>query len=114
MHRSPDPASDAPRGAVRLHTHRGSVALSPFRRDKLLADMRARVPGLADPRKPKLLPIQGQPPDLSRLPPGCAFQPRCQYAVERCLREAPPLESVAAAHVSACWVASDLGQKVSA
>jgi oligopeptide/dipeptide ABC transporter ATP-binding protein len=72
------------------------------------------VPRLDEPRKAKLLPIQGQPPDLSRLPPGCAFQPRCQYAVERCLREAPPLETVAAAHVSACWVASDLGQKVSA
>jgi hypothetical protein len=35
--------------------------------------------------------------------------------VERCLREAPPLESVAPDHVSACWVASELGQqKVSA
>ena len=72
------------------------------------------VPRLDEPRKAKLLPIQGQPPDLSRLPPGCAFQPRCQYAVERCLREAPQLETVAAGHVSACWVASNLGQKVSA
>ena len=72
------------------------------------------VPRLDEPRKAKLLPIQGQPPDLSRLPPGCAFQPRCQYAVERCQREVPPLETVAAAHVSACWVASELGQKVSA
>jgi oligopeptide/dipeptide ABC transporter ATP-binding protein len=72
------------------------------------------VPRLDEPRKAKLLPIQGQPPDLSRLPPGCAFQPRCQYAVERCLREAPQLETVAAGHVSACWVASELGQKVSA
>ena len=52
--------------------------------------------------------------DVWRLRPGGPFQPRCQYAVERCLREAPPLESVAAAHVSACWVASELGQKVSA
>ena len=72
------------------------------------------VPRLDEPRKAKLLPIQGQPPDLSRLPPGCAFQPRCQYAVERCLREAPRLETVAAGHVSACWVVSELGQKVSA
>jgi oligopeptide/dipeptide ABC transporter ATP-binding protein len=52
------------------------------------------VPRLDEPRKAKLLPIQGQPPDLSHLPPGCAFQPRCQYAVERCLREAPTLETV--------------------
>ena len=70
------------------------------------------VPRLDEPRRAKLLPIQGQPPDLSRLPPGCAFQPRCQYAVERCLREAPALESVSPGHVSACWVSAELGQKV--
>jgi len=72
------------------------------------------VPRLDEPRKAKLLPIQGQPPDLSRLPPGCAFQPRCQYAVERCLHEVPPLETIAPGHISACWVAAELGQKVSA
>jgi oligopeptide/dipeptide ABC transporter ATP-binding protein len=72
------------------------------------------VPRLDEPRRAKLLPIQGQPPDLSRLPPGCAFQPRCQYAVERCLREAPPLEAVSPGHVSACWVSAELGQKVTA
>jgi oligopeptide/dipeptide ABC transporter ATP-binding protein len=72
------------------------------------------VPRLDEPRKAKLVPIQGQPPDLSRLPPGCAFQPRCQYSVERCLREAPALESVAPGHVSACWVAAELRQKATA
>jgi oligopeptide/dipeptide ABC transporter ATP-binding protein len=72
------------------------------------------VPRLDEPRRAKLLPIQGQPPDLSRLPPGCAFQPRCQYALERCRVEAPPLEAVSPAHVSACWVAAELGQKVPA
>jgi oligopeptide/dipeptide ABC transporter ATP-binding protein len=72
------------------------------------------VPRLDEPRKAKLVPIQGQPPDLSRLPPGCAFQPRCQYSVERCLREAPALESVAPGHVSACWVSAELRQKATA
>jgi len=72
------------------------------------------VPRLDEPRRAKLLPIQGQPPDLSHLPPGCAFQPRCQYAIERCLREAPPLEPVSPGHVSACWVAAELGEKATA
>jgi oligopeptide/dipeptide ABC transporter ATP-binding protein len=72
------------------------------------------VPRLDEPRRSKLLPIQGQPPDLSHLPPGCAFQPRCQYAVERCLREAPALEAVSPGHVSACWVSAELGQKATA
>ena len=72
------------------------------------------VPRLDEPRRAKLLPIQGQPPDLSRLPPGCAFQPRCQFAVERCLREAPSLAAVGEGHVSACWVSAELGQRASA
>src|SRR4029077_17225420 len=38
------------------------------------------VPRLDAPRQAKLQPIEGQPPDLTRLPPGCAFAPRCRYA----------------------------------
>ena len=62
------------------------------------------VPRLDEPRRTRLAPIEGQPPDLTRLPPGCAFTPRCAYRVERCEREAPVLEpSGGAAHLSACW-----------
>ena len=60
------------------------------------------VPRLDEPRRARLDPIQGQPPDLTRLPPGCAFAPRCNYKVERC-GEVPPLEAVVPAHRSACW-----------
>jgi oligopeptide/dipeptide ABC transporter ATP-binding protein len=61
------------------------------------------VPRLDEPRRARLDPIQGQPPDLTRLPPGCAFAPRCAYRVERCAAEVPPLEEVAPGHTSACW-----------
>jgi oligopeptide/dipeptide ABC transporter ATP-binding protein len=60
------------------------------------------VPRLDEPRRARLDPIQGQPPDLTRLPPGCAFAPRCAYRVERCI-EVPPLEDVVPGHTSACW-----------
>jgi oligopeptide/dipeptide ABC transporter ATP-binding protein len=67
------------------------------------------VPRLDEPRRTRLAPIEGQPPDLTRLPPGCAFTPRCAYRVERCEREAPALEpSGGAAHLSACWETSRL------
>jgi oligopeptide/dipeptide ABC transporter ATP-binding protein len=66
------------------------------------------VPRLDEPRRAKLEPIQGQPPDLSRLPAGCAFAPRCSYAVERCRAEAPALTAVDGAHLASCWLASDL------
>jgi oligopeptide/dipeptide ABC transporter ATP-binding protein len=64
------------------------------------------VPRLDVPRRQRLDPIEGQPPDLTRLPPGCAFGPRCAFRVERCALEVPPLMAVGtAAHVSACWEA---------
>ena len=67
------------------------------------------VPRLDEPKKAKLAPIPGQPPDLTRLPPGCAFAPRCSYAVERCRAERPTLEAEAPDHLSACWVARVIG-----
>jgi oligopeptide/dipeptide ABC transporter ATP-binding protein len=66
------------------------------------------VPRLDEPRRAKLQPISGQPPDLSRLPPGCSFAPRCAYVVERCRHEIPPLDPVSADHLSACWLAREL------
>jgi oligopeptide/dipeptide ABC transporter ATP-binding protein len=63
------------------------------------------VPRLDEPRRARLVPIEGQPPDLSRLPAGCAFAPRCAFRVERCRVEAPPLRAVGTGHTSACWEA---------
>lgn len=41
-----------------------------------------------------LIPIQGLMPDPMHLPEGCAFSPRCPYAVEKCRKECPGLEMV--------------------
>ena len=67
------------------------------------------VPRLDLPRKEKLDPIEGQPPDLINLPDGCSFRERCKFAVEKCASEVPPLESVGDGHLSACFVADSLG-----
>ncbi len=72
------------------------------------------VPRLDEPRKSKLNPIEGQPPDLMRLPAGCAFVPRCRYAIDRCVRDVPPLRAVSDGHDAACWVAERVGQEVRA
>jgi oligopeptide/dipeptide ABC transporter ATP-binding protein len=66
------------------------------------------VPRLDEPRREKLAPIPGQPPDLTRLGAGCAFAPRCAWAIDRCRTERPELELVSPDHVSACWRAADL------
>jgi oligopeptide transport system ATP-binding protein len=62
------------------------------------------IPRLDFARKEKLTPIQGLPPDLIEMPPGCPFADRCRFAIERCLHENPTLETVARRHTVACWV----------
>jgi len=61
------------------------------------------VPRLDQKRGERLIPIDGQPPDLTRLDAGCAFRPRCVFAVDRCANEFPPLEDNGTGHLAACW-----------
>ncbi|HUY74677.1 MAG TPA: ABC transporter ATP-binding protein [Candidatus Dormibacteraeota bacterium] len=62
------------------------------------------IPRLDRPVTAELIPIEGSPPDLIDRPPGCPFQPRCPFAVERSHEERPPLEEVRPGHRVACWV----------
>jgi oligopeptide/dipeptide ABC transporter ATP-binding protein len=50
----------------------------------------------------------GEIADPSNPPPGCAFHPRCPYAVERCRIELPVLQEIAPAHWSACHRTAEL------
>jgi oligopeptide transport system ATP-binding protein len=61
------------------------------------------VPRL-DAARTRLASIDGQPPDLIALPAGCAFAPRCRFAMVAC-RQAPPLIAAAPGHQSRCWLA---------
>ena len=47
------------------------------------------IPRMSDNRQ-RLTAIDGQPPDLVALPPGCSFAPRCPSAFDRCREAAPP------------------------
>jgi peptide/nickel transport system ATP-binding protein len=49
-----------------------------------------------------LTAIRGSPPDLAALPPGCAFAPRCQFAVERCRLDDPPVVTKTEGHMVRC------------
>jgi oligopeptide transport system ATP-binding protein len=62
------------------------------------------LPRLDEVREDRLESIEGLPPDLIALPPGCPFQPRCVYAIEKCREERPQLEPVGPRHRIACWV----------
>ena len=62
------------------------------------------IPRLDAERHEPLKPIEGLPPDLIDLPSGCAFHPRCQFRIERCLRDVPVLNLVGETQHAACWV----------
>ena len=65
----------------------------------------ASVPRLDEPRKTRLQPIEGQPPDLIQLPPGCAFGPRCPHVIDACRQAVPPMTEVSPGHYAACRLA---------
>ncbi len=61
-------------------------------------------PPMSGPRR-ELTGIPGSPPDLSDLPVGCRFAPRCPYVMERCRHENPPLATIKGSHRQvACWL----------
>jgi len=62
----------------------------------------ASVPRLDGDTDRPLVPIDGQPPDLASLPPGCAFAARCRFAQDICRAARPPLVESLPGHFSAC------------
>jgi oligopeptide/dipeptide ABC transporter ATP-binding protein len=63
------------------------------------------IPRLHAPLE-RLVAIEGQPPDLARLPPGCAFAARCPHVMDRCRVDAPPESPVGEGHLARCWLHS--------
>src|SRR5438034_7273521 len=57
-------------------------------------------------RREQLVEIGGQPPDLTQLPPGCPFAPRCPDRQPVCEQTPPASVTVGDRHVASCWVAS--------
>jgi oligopeptide/dipeptide ABC transporter ATP-binding protein len=51
----------------------------------------------------RLIPIEGTVPDITELPEGCSFRPRCPRAMSAC-EEEPPVVQVADGHEVRCWL----------
>jgi oligopeptide/dipeptide ABC transporter ATP-binding protein len=66
------------------------------------------VPRMDLPRGQRLEPIDGQPPDLTRLDDGCSYRPRCKWVQERCAQSYPPLERINDTQLSACFRKEEL------
>jgi len=67
------------------------------------------VPRLDQPRRARLDPVEGSPPDLTKLDGGCAFRPRCRFAIDKCATDYPKLESVGEKdHLAACFRSAEV------
>jgi peptide/nickel transport system ATP-binding protein len=66
------------------------------------------VPNLITGGRSRLVPLEGRPPSLSSLPPGCPFEPRCPISVPACLDAEPPLHDVGGGHAAACVRAPEI------
>jgi oligopeptide/dipeptide ABC transporter ATP-binding protein len=62
-----------------------------------------------DLKRERLVEIGGQPPDLTRLPAGCPFAPRCPERQPQCEAEYPPAVPLDDGHVAHCWTALPAG-----
>jgi len=70
------------------------------------------IPRLDAHAHEKLEPIEGMPPDMTRTNPGCSFEPRCPFRIDRCRTEEPPLRDIAPGRAIACWVDVETGKPV--
>jgi peptide/nickel transport system ATP-binding protein len=84
------------RDLIRAPRHPYTIGLLKSRADGALA------------RGSRLDTIPGSPPDLTRLPPGCTFAPRCPLAVDACREGVPPSLPVGPGHEARCirWEAA--------
>ncbi len=70
------------------------------------------VPTLRSDRARPLQTIEGTVPPLHLLPAGCPFEPRCEYRIEQCRYERPPLVESTDGHLARCPVLNPPNQMI--
>ncbi len=81
------------------------TATDIFKRPKhpYTVGLMASVPRLDATEHVRLATIEGQPPLLIEPIPGCPFEPRCDWRIDKCTTDAPQLELKEEGHYAACW-----------
>ena len=62
------------------------------------------IPKINNEGHDRLIPIEGNPVDLINPPKGCSFAPRCEYCMNVCMENVPPVYSVDENHQASCWL----------
>jgi len=60
----------------------------------------------------QLRAIEGSPPSVIQLPPGCPFHPRCPHRFDPCDKLRPPLETIEGGHADACHLDADAKRRL--
>jgi peptide/nickel transport system ATP-binding protein len=96
--------------AGRLVERADAAALFRSPRHPYTLGLLSSFPALHGPRR-HMTGIPGSPPDLRLLPVGCVFHPRCEFVMDRCRTQAPPLASAPGrdGRVVACWLHDGAG-----
>jgi len=63
-------------------------------------------------RLDRLVAIEGSPPSMVAVPPGCAFNPRCPYRFARCTTELPELKELAGGHADRCHLSDQSKREI--
>ena len=62
-------------------------------------------------KRNRLDSIEGLPPQLNRLPSGCAFESRCEYSTDRCIEKPPELTRLSEGHDVRCYYPINGGKR---
>jgi oligopeptide transport system ATP-binding protein len=89
--------------AGRIVEHSATASLYEQPQHPYTIGLLKSVPRLDDEIRDALVPISGLPPDLSALPSGCPFHPRCPVSHAQCKVDYPPQVHVSTSHYAACW-----------
>lgn len=80
----------------------------PYTRGLMACVPNAALHRSSDGERHRMTPIPGDVPNLVSPPSGCAFHPRCSYAVAQCTTEPPSLAIVGDRHLSRCWRSDEI------
>ena len=70
--------------------------------------LRSAVPEIDVTARAARMKLRGEPPDATKIPPGCVFHPRCPLAADQCRTEVPPLRTIRPGRLVACHRAEEV------
>lgn len=88
-------------GRIMEQAHTEDILIDPLH--PYTKTLLASIPN-GDENSPPIPVPTGEPPDISKLPSGCKFNPRCPLVMQRCVDQEPPLMKQSKSRLVSCWL----------